>query len=49
MVYLIILHTLAATVWVGGDLILSIVILPEAWKKRDHLIISAFETRFKKI
>ena len=49
MVYLIILHTLAATVWVGGHLILSFVILPEAWKKKDHLMISAFETRFEKI
>lgn len=49
MTILIILHTLAATVWIGGHLLLSIIILPEAWKKKDFRIISIFETSFEKI
>lgn len=49
MTLLIILHTLAATVWVGGHLILSIVILPSAWKKNDFKIINLFENSFEKI
>ena len=49
MTLLIILHTLAATVWVGGHLILSIIILPDAWKKNDYKIISIFENSFERI
>ena len=49
MTLLIIIHTLAATIWVGGHLILSLSILPAAWKKRDPVIISDFEERFEKL
>lgn len=49
MTLLIILHTIAATIWIGGHLILSLILVPEAWKKKNHLIISNFETRFEKI
>ena len=49
MILLIIVHTLAATIWVGGHLILSLVILPDAWKKNDFRIISKFENSFEKI
>ena len=49
MILLIIIHTLAATIWIGGHLILSIVILPNAWKKNDFRIISIFEENFEKI
>lgn len=49
MITLIILHTLAATIWVGGHLILSLIVLPKAWKKNDYKIISAFEDTFEKI
>lgn len=46
---LIILHILAACVWVGGHLVLSITVLPKAWKKKDASIIKAFEEPFEKI
>ena len=49
MTLLIILHTLGATIWVGGHLILSLSVLPEAWRKRDHRIIQAFEEKFERI
>jgi putative copper export protein len=49
MIILIILHVLGATIWVGGHLILSLVVLPDAWKKKDYKIISAFEDTFEKI
>lgn len=49
MTSLIIIHTLAATVWVGGHLMLSIIVLPSAWKKNDFTIISTFENSFEKI
>jgi len=29
---LIIIHTIAACVWIGGHLILAITVLPKAWK-----------------
>ncbi len=46
---LIVLHTIGACVWVGGHLILSISILPKAWKAKDHKIISSFEESFERI
>lgn len=49
MTTLIILHTLAATIWIGGHLILSISIVPEAWKKKDHTVIGQFEERFERL
>lgn len=49
MILLIILHTIAASIWIGGHLILSLILVPEALKKRDYLIISNFETRFEKV
>ena len=49
MTLLIILHTLGATIWVGGHLILSLSVLPEAWRKKDYRIIQAFEEKFERI
>ena len=44
---LIILHTLGATVWTGGHLILSITVLPKALKHREPNIIHSFEENFE--
>ncbi len=46
---LIIIHTLAACVWVGGHLVLAIVILPRAWREGSTERITAFEESFEKI
>ncbi len=44
---LVILHTLGATVWVGGHLVLAITILPGALKHRDPDRIHQFEEHFE--
>ena len=44
---LIILHTLGATVWTGGHLILAITVLPKALKHREPNIIHSFEENFE--
>lgn len=46
---LILFHLLGACIWTGGHLILSISILPKAWKSRNVEIISSFESSFEKI
>lgn len=46
---LLILHTLGASVWVGGHLILAVTILPKALKLKDPEIISTFESMFERI
>lgn len=46
---LLILHLLAATVWVGGHLFLSIRFLPEALKKKDASILTNFKDKFEPI
>lgn len=46
---LLILHLLAATVWVGGHLLLSIRFLPEALKKKDASILTNFKDKFEPI
>jgi uncharacterized membrane protein len=47
-IYLV-LHLLAATIWVGGHLFLSIRFLPEAFKKKDISILTDFRFKFGKI
>jgi putative copper export protein len=42
-----ILHTLGATVWTGGHLVLAVTILPQALKNRDPDCIQQFEKRFE--
>lgn len=44
---LIILHTLGATVWTGGHLVLAVTILPSALKQRDPNLIHQFEEHFE--
>jgi putative copper export protein len=46
---LLILHLLAATIWVGGHLFLSIRFLPEAFKTKDVSIIQNFKDKFEPI
>lgn len=46
---LILLHLLSACIWVGGHIVLSLGILPKAWKNKNVEIISNFENSFEKI
>lgn len=47
--YLIILHVLAATVWVGGHLVLAIGILPTVLKDKDVDLLLGFETKYERV
>ena len=47
--YLLIAHLLGATVWIGGHLILSLVILPQALRNKELGALMAFEAQFEKI
>lgn len=44
---LVVLHTLGATVWVGGHLVLAVTVLPKALQKRDPDLIHQFEEHFE--
>lgn len=46
---LLIIHLIAATIWVGGHLTLCFAYLPEALKNRDPNIILQFESKFEKV
>ncbi len=45
--FVLIIHLLAATIWVGGHLLLAICYLPTALKKKDPHIILNFEKKFE--
>lgn len=45
--FLVILHTLGATVWAGGHLVLAVTVLPQALKYRDPDLIHTFEEHFE--
>jgi putative copper export protein len=47
--FLLVLHLLAATIWVGGHLFLSIRFLPEALKKKDAAILTNFKDKFEPV
>ena len=47
--YLVILHLIGASVWVGGHLVLSLAILPRALRAKDPAIIRDFEAGFERI
>lgn len=49
MKWLILMHVLGATVWVGGHLILSIGVLPKALRENNPQVILDFEKHFEKI
>lgn len=44
---LVILHTLGATVWTGGHLVLAVTVLPQALKNHDPDRIYQFEEHFE--
>ena len=44
---LVILHTLGATVWTGGHLVLAVTVLPQALKNHDPDRIHQFEEHFE--
>jgi putative copper export protein len=44
---LVILHSLGATVWAGGHLVLAVTVLPQALKTRDPDRIHQFEEQFE--
>ena len=43
------LHVLAATVWTGGHLLLSVRYLPDAWARRDASEMLQFEQKYEAI
>jgi putative copper export protein len=43
------LHLLGATIWVGGHLVLSLVVLPRALRERAPSIIREFESGYERI
>ena len=47
--FILILHTLAATIWVGGHLILTLGILPGVMKRSAINELLEFEAKFEKI
>ena len=47
--YIILLHVLAATVWVGGHLVLAISILPSVLKNKDVDLLLGFETKYERV
>lgn len=46
---LILLHLLGATIWTGGHIVLSVVILPRVLRERSPELLHAFESVFEKI
>jgi len=46
---ILLLHLLAATIWVGGHLFLSIRFLPEALKKKNPSILINFKDKFEPV
>jgi putative copper export protein len=47
--YIILLHVLAATIWTGGHLVLSLVLLPSIVKRKAIDELHAFEQGFEKV
>ena len=45
--FLLIIHLISATIWVGGHLVLSIRYLPSALKQKDPAIILNYEKKFE--
>lgn len=47
--YVLLLHVLAATVWTGGHLVLTIAILPRVMRERSPRRLLEFESAFEKM
>lgn len=46
---LLIIHLLCATIWVGGHILVSGIVLPQVWKKKDTGLLFDFEEKYEKI
>ena len=46
---LLLLHILAATIWTGGHIVLSVVVLPKVLKEQSPEALLAFESVYEKI
>lgn len=46
---LLLLHILAATIWAGGHIVLSVVVLPNVLKQRSPGLLLSFESVYEKI
>ncbi len=46
---LLLLHILAATIWTGGHIVLSVVVLPKVLRERSPEQLLAFESVYEKI
>lgn len=46
---LLILHLLGATIWVGGHLLLCVLILPQVWREKQMDQLLQFEKRYERI
>ena len=49
MIWLVILHLIGASIWVGGHLVITLRILPEVLKSRDFEPLLYFEKKYEKI
>ena len=47
--FLLLIHLLAATVWTGGHIILSTIILPEVLRERSPQKLIQFESKYEKV
>ncbi len=47
--YIILLHVLAATVWVGGHLVLAFGILPTVLKQGNIDLLNMYESKYEKV
>ena len=47
--FMLTLHVLAATVWVGGHLVLSLSVLPKALRADDPRIVLEFESTYERV
>lgn len=47
--YIVLIHVLAATVWTGGQLILSLTVLPKALRNKSLDAIKQFEETYEKV
>jgi len=45
----LLIHVLAATVWTGGHLVLSLAVLPKAMRRRDPAAILRFESDYEPV
>lgn len=47
--FLLIVHVIAATIWIGGHIVLSTVVLPRALAAKDPSIVRDFEAGYERL